>query len=229
MPALSDSDVHAWVARLGDVGLDHAAAVALLSSDERARLTRFRSSLHARRYALAHAFVRTTLASYLDADPRALGFAYGSRGKPYLSDDRSLFFNLSHSGDVVAIAVTRVGEVGIDVEIDRDVPNAGAIARELMSGEELAWLEAHHAAARSRAFLEWWTRREAAAKATGEGIAELGRSDSSLELLTRRLETQADYVAAVALTEPWYASAPTRPEDERAAHGTGGSELSWRA
>ncbi len=228
MLALSGSDVHAWVVRLGDVGLDHAAALSLLSDEERGRLARFCSPLHGRRYALAHGFVRTLLARYLDADPRALTFERGRGGKPRLAGDHTLFFNLSHSEDVVAVAVTRVGEIGIDVEVERDIPDARAIAGTLMSEADLASFERRHPTARSRAFLEWWTRREAAAKATGVGIADLGRSASSVGVVARQLETRAGCVAAIAQVEPCVVSAPTGPEHERSAHRAGAPKLGRR-
>lgn len=246
MFAPSGSDVHAWVARLCDIGLDRDAAVAMLSDDERGRLARFHSPLHRERYALAHAFVRVLLASYLDVEPKRLTLERRSGGKPFLADDRSLFFNLSHSGDVVAVAITRVGEVGIDIEVERDVPNALSIARALMPAPELASFELLSGVERSRVLLEWWTRREAVGKASGVGIVDLALSDTcagwAFDQMSAQLTTWDDCIAAIALTAPInrlrvetirvtpaaVALAPTRPEYERSAKGTVGPKLDRR-
>lgn len=247
MFAPSGSDVHAWVVRLRDIGLDQRAAVAMLSHDERARLARFHSPVHRERYALAHAFVRVLLASYIDAEPQDLTIERRSGGKPFLVDDRSLFFSLSHSEDVVAVGITRVGEVGIDIEVERNVPNALSVARALMPAPEFASFELLSGPMRSRALLEWWTRREAVAKASGVGIADLALSDTcagwAFDLLSAPLTTWEDCIAAVALTSPLRRlrvetirvtspaeceSTPPCPEHERAAEGAGGPELSRR-
>jgi phosphopantetheinyl transferase len=138
------------------------------------------------------------LAQYIDADPRRLVFQRDRGGKPRLADDGSLFFNLSHSEDVVAVAVTRIGEVGIDVEARRTIPDVLAIARALMTGAELASLERLGEPARSHAFLEWWTQREAVAKAIGVGIVDLKHLDAPAGLELRRIEPGDDCVAAIA-------------------------------
>lgn len=80
--------------------------------------------------------------------------------------------SLSHSGDLVAVAVTRGHPVGIDVE--RYVPSAEpGIPVEyglVLTPFERAMVEALPPDRQGAACLTQWTRKEAVLKATGEGL-----------------------------------------------------------
>jgi 4'-phosphopantetheinyl transferase len=125
---------------------------ALLSCDERKRAARLRSQRDRRRFIAARACLRELLGRRLDIPAAALEIRRGPRGKPQLagSDWR---FSVSHSDDVAIYAFARGREVGIDLEAVRAVPEASAIAG--------------HAFADAKAFLRWWTRKEALFKALG--------------------------------------------------------------
>ena len=71
--------------------------------------------------------------------------------------------SISHSGDVVAVAVTRAGPVGVDVE-----QFGAAIHRSGLDGlHGIRNSQRRHSAAD---FYAYWTRKEAVLKATGEGL-----------------------------------------------------------
>ena len=101
-------------------------------------------------------------------------FATGRHGKPHLPDG-DLEFNLSHSGDLALIAIARGRRVGVDVEQLRPVIGLDDVAPRVCSAAELAMLASVAEPARTHAFLGLWTRKEALAKATGEGIQGLMR------------------------------------------------------
>ena len=101
--------------------------------------------------------------------PLDLELYYGEKGKPYLRD-YPFYFNLSHSGNYVACALSRQ-EVGVDIQqykrtdIDR-------LAERFFSTEEKKALKAcHDWKEREQLFYQLWTRKEAYGKLTGEGIA----------------------------------------------------------
>ena len=62
---------------------------------------------------------------------------YGKNGKPYLKD-KSIYFNLSHSGDYVVLAVADY-EVGVDIE--KIEPYDHAIAARCFTQGESEWLQ----------------------------------------------------------------------------------------
>ncbi len=140
----------------------------ILSTDERQRADRFRFEADRRRYIISHAFLRLHLAAYLDTDPRKIAFELGAHGKPYITDT-GLRFNLSHSGDVAAMAFADGMDVGIDVEcFRRRLNDPEGIARRFFSETEFqAYLAAQN---RELTFFRIWTRKEAFIKATGEGM-----------------------------------------------------------
>jgi 4'-phosphopantetheinyl transferase len=77
--------------------------------------------------------------------------------------------SITHSGDRVAVAVTSGPAVGLDVEGDRVDVTAGLIDQALNSAERAALLTLPQES-RAAAFVTYWTRKEAALKATGEGL-----------------------------------------------------------
>ena len=82
-----------------------------------------------------------------------------------------LRFNLSHTRGLVACAVTRGQEVGVDVEDITSLAEPRVLAAQYCSTEEQDWLntttDEYEYAAR---LIELWTLKEACAKAIGDGL-----------------------------------------------------------
>lgn len=148
---------------------DHAELDAL-PADERWRAAEIVVPAVRRRFVRARAALRRVLSAATGRPPHALAIDYGAHGKPRLADHPGLHFNLSHSGELAVIATSTLGEVGIDLEALRPRPDLLPVARRFFAAEEAAMVEAFDGAARSRAFLRVWTRKEAVLKATGRGI-----------------------------------------------------------
>jgi 4'-phosphopantetheinyl transferase len=174
---LGPTDVHVRY-RLTDTStpadLDDAAG--LLSSDERDRRDRFVFPEDRRDYCLAHALVRRLVGACAGVAPGALTFDVDARGKPSpaprAGEPSDLQFNLSHTRGLVACAMARGADVGVDVErIGRDIDD-GEIARRFFSPAERRELEACGAGERARRFIDLWTLKEACLKATGAGLSE---------------------------------------------------------
>ena len=143
----------------------------LLSEDEIARADRFVLPEVRKRFVAGRGLLRVLLAGHLGTDPSALAFCYGPHGKPALEGPpHRLSFNLSHSAHMVVCAVSRSGELGIDVERLRPAVKYEAIARRFFSPHETAALLALPPASRPRAFFACWTRKEAYIKAKGGGL-----------------------------------------------------------
>lgn len=181
-PPLGPSEVHLWRVWFERPGRPLDDLLALLSADERARAERLHFERDRGYFIAGRAILRLLLAGYLHANPAELVFASGPQGKPALAGDQTgLRFNLSHSHGLALYAVTRVCEVGVDVEQARPLPDALSIARRFFSAGEYAALVALPAAQQPEAFFACWTRKEAYLKALGGGITtELARFEVSL-------------------------------------------------
>jgi 4'-phosphopantetheinyl transferase len=109
------------------------------------------------------------LGACLDLPPANLCFGRGEQGKPFLEGGISLAFNLSHTGNVAALAVAERGDVGIDVELVR--PLREPVAERFFSPAENQVLKEHADDQQEAAFYRCWTRKEAFIKALGTGLS----------------------------------------------------------
>jgi len=190
----------------------------ILDAAERERAARFRFERHRREFVAARAELRRILSEWSGMAPGDVPLAYGEAGKPRVATDAGLHFSVSHSEGLAAYAVTRACPVGVDVEHIRDVPDLDDLASRYFSPEECRRIRQESTAGRSAAFLAVWVAREAAVKATGDGIGALGgeREPSGTGVPTVvSLDLPAGFVGAVALEGR--ASVSVRGERRRSA------------
>jgi 4'-phosphopantetheinyl transferase len=168
------SVLHLWCAYPDDL-LDVTAAEAcmvLLSAKERARWQRFRFEHSRREYLATHALARTALSHYRPVAAQDWQFTANAYGKPDLSPDCGLRFNLSNSaGLAVCLVADAPAEVGVDVEVHARAEKIAEVARKVFSTEEQAQLDALAGMDRLDRCLSLWTLKEAYIKARGMGMA----------------------------------------------------------
>ena len=116
---LGGDEVQVWTATVPADEVTLTTLARLLSPAERERAARFRVSGPRHHFVFGRALMRQLLGACLRVEPAALEFGYQPRGKPFLLAPAShgdLRFNLAHSGNLVAVALTRGREVGVDIE-----------------------------------------------------------------------------------------------------------------
>jgi 4'-phosphopantetheinyl transferase len=168
---LQPDEVHVWAWALEPLPDNLDGHVALLDDAERQRMNRFHFAPDRARYAVAHGNVRRILGAYLHRPPAHLTFQEDAYGKPRLAargPEEPLAFSISHSRRVAALAVSRDGPVGVDVEDVRPIERAVAAAH--FSAAELADLDRLDAKQWPGGFYRCWTRKEAILKAEGIGL-----------------------------------------------------------
>ena len=144
--------------------------LALLDPKERARASRLTIDQPRRVFITARATLRRALGAHLDLYPAEVAFSFGPHGKPRIDPPSTLKFNLSHSGNTIAIALTEGVEIGIDVEeLARDTPTE-RLARRFFTKAEAHAVEQAGKEDRNRVFFHCWTAKEAVLKATGSGL-----------------------------------------------------------
>lgn len=163
-------DVALWLLDLGDPTCQ--ACVTALSDVERERVGRLVFDRDRRRMAAARGTLKVLLGAWVGQAPSQLRLSARDGGKPWMPDHPGVFFNLSHSQDRALIAVTHVGEVGVDLEVLRPEPGLPALAERVFTPSEQAELLSDGDAADPvQRFFRGWTRKEACLKAAGWGLA----------------------------------------------------------
>lgn len=168
-----DRDVHVWC-----VGLDLppetiAALEGLLSDDERQRAAGLRLDRDRKRFIVAHGALRVLLGHSLALNPGQVRFVTNAFGKPTLTPElgSALSFNLSHSGALALVAVASGADVGVDVEHVTGGADYLDVAQHWLSAADVVALRGLSGPRREQAFFDMWTRKEAWAKARGEGLS----------------------------------------------------------
>ena len=113
------------------------------------------------------------LARYLGVTPRSIRLGRESNGKPILitpAREPPLRFSVSHSKDRVLYALTRGGEVGVDVERFRPGLDWSGLADRFFAPEEARRLRRAGRWAGRAGFYRLWTQKEAMAKADGANL-----------------------------------------------------------
>lgn len=214
------SIVNVWLVRLIVPEPATATLTSVLDDDERQRA----DQLPAERrpgFVVAHGAARLIVGQHLSVPASRIRWERGPHGKPELAGAwrRRIRVNLSHSGDLAAVALTHWRAVGVDVQKLREVDTSGLAARFFPPTESefvAAGSTPHEQTAR---FTRLWSRKEACVKAAGGRLVtglklpvrEAGRvvRDPSGRLpepyLVQDIPAPAGYHAAVALagTEPF--------------------------
>ncbi|MDD5541795.1 MAG: 4'-phosphopantetheinyl transferase superfamily protein [Acidobacteriia bacterium] len=221
LPELQEGVIQIWTA---DLDLQSQAPTALqtvLSTDERARATRFYFDRDRNRFTATRALLRLLLGRYLKVPPQSIEFSYGPHGKPFLTEEAhsKVRFNVSHSHEKALLAFAKRFDLGVDVEHQRPERATEELAKRFFSGPEVKALKDLPVDLRTSGFFACWTRKEAFIKATGGGLSislssftvsvdprEPARlvsiqsdSEESSRWLLENLEVGSDYRAAVAV------------------------------
>lgn len=173
---LAPGEIDVWLVRLDPSGERVEQLGRSLAPDEWQRAERFRFDKHRRQYVVGRGALRTLLAGYLGTRPELVQFQYGPRGKPFLASSLAaqsggLFFNLSNSDERALVGFVRGGEIGVDIEYMKPMPDLEQIAERFFSESERKVLRELPAEKKHEAFFNCWTRKEAYLKAVGEGLA----------------------------------------------------------
>jgi len=140
----------------------------ILIQDEQLKAARFvhakdRASFLTRRTAL-----RILLSRYTDIPASEVEFIAGKNKKPELrSDSDKIRFNVSHSGELILIAISDT-EIGVDIERIESGFNYSDILKHAFSEQEINRID--EASDNRGMFFKLWTRKEALCKASSKGL-----------------------------------------------------------
>lgn len=147
------------------------AYLALLSAEEQAEARRLRQPADRDRFVLGRGLARMLLSGATGLPAAALAFRRNSHGKPRLEGSERLSFNISHSGDLVAVAIGENCDLGVDVERHRPDLDVTSLGRFIFTEAEMAAVQAEGGSARISGFFRQWVFKEALVKGLGTGLA----------------------------------------------------------
>jgi len=130
---------------------------------------------------------------------------YTSFNKPYL-ENNAIHFNISHSGELVICALTKIGAIGIDIE----KINGTKISdfKSQMTVNE--WKLINESTNANLSFFQYWTQKEAVIKTHGKGLSiplksfEVTKNKTIIEselYFLKELKINDDYCCHLALKE----------------------------
>ncbi|PYE48916.1 4'-phosphopantetheinyl transferase superfamily protein [Paenibacillus barcinonensis] len=140
-----------------------------VSEERRAQAARFVHQADAYRSVLGEVLTRITLSELTGVPAKELSFSRNAYGKPCLVHNPHVPFNVSHSGDWIALIAGGTAEVGVDVE--KIAPIDLQIAERFFSPQENAYLAAMPADQQNHTFYRLWTLKESYIKAIGTGLS----------------------------------------------------------
>ena len=213
VPPLGAGEVHVWCEDLSAASPWPPADV--LSSEERAQATRMLAPGRRDAFVRGRSALRLLVGMYLDIPAARVAVRLLEKGKPVIDQSGEappLSVSVAHSGSVLAVAVTRAGDVGVDVENEARTVDRIAIARRFFTEAESASVESLG----ESAFFALWAHKEAMLKAAGDGLtvplSEVefridGRAAPKLRRVPPSYGTDGDWTTRPLATAPSMAGA----------------------
>jgi len=168
-PEIREGDIHLWACRQDPDSDLYRLFEQSISVSERKNASFFSFEKVKQGYITSQGFLKILLAFYLGIESSEVITARQRKGKPFLLNDPTLHFNLSNSGEYVVIAISRHGEVGIDLEKIRPLNDLEDLVEKNFSPKEKEYITKIHAEKLIR-FFKLWTLKESFLKAIGEGM-----------------------------------------------------------
>lgn len=171
MLTIANNAIDLWLGKLNSINHQLQDYNLLLDKVEQAEAQNRGTALLRQQYIEVHATLRLILASYVNQPPEKIKIKKQSHGKPYLLEYPELVFNLSHSADTLIIAISKKGQMGIDIEFSKPRNNLARLVSKCFANEEALYWHNLPDQQKISMFYDFWTKKEAFVKATGRGIA----------------------------------------------------------
>ncbi len=168
------NEAHIWLARV-DVHKNNISLYkSLLPSEELVRAGKFVRRDDRDSYLLSRVALRDIVSRYLNVGFNDVSFFRNEYGKPFIAKEinrENMECNLSHSGDIVLIGMSKGGKIGIDIERIREMDEMDALVRDYFSTIEQEYFKSLSPGEKIGAFFACWSRKEAYIKARGKGLS----------------------------------------------------------
>jgi phosphopantetheinyl transferase len=160
--------VEVFYSQTRDLSLKPAELEKYLSAEEHERADRFHFQDDRDTFISSHAMLRLILSGKTGRQPAELIFSRDENNKPKL-EGNPVFFNLTHTKNAFAFAVSRYHNVGIDMEDVKRSLDFKAILKTHFTEKDQDFVTGAEGDIADR-FILLWTRKESLLKALGLGL-----------------------------------------------------------
>jgi 4'-phosphopantetheinyl transferase len=161
--------VHVWICSISAMRAQRAAMLEAITEAERARMSKFYREADQLRFLIGRCTLRREVGAWRGLAPLEVPLTFGPQGKPMITGGPHV--NVTHSGDLVGIAICDAAPVGIDIE---KAEQRHAEREGLDTFFSPAEIRAHVALpddVRETSFFHIWTSKEALLKVAATGLS----------------------------------------------------------
>jgi 4'-phosphopantetheinyl transferase len=158
------------LARISDWTGEISSAEAVLNEQDKARVARYRFAEDRTRFILGRMLLARALQECQGGPLRPLNLGQTERGRPILADKSEIQFSISHSGEIIGLALTLKFRVGIDLEAISRPADLNSLAERIFSISDHEAFQKLPEPDRPAVFFRAWTAKEAYLKALGLGL-----------------------------------------------------------
>lgn len=162
------SDVEVFFSETKDIKSRCPELKNFITRLEQSRAAKFYFDEDRETYISCHALLRLILSKKLNTDPLDILFINERNTKPGLMGN-PIYFNITHTSEAFAFAISRYHYLGIDLENSQRSIDFSSVIDTFCSERERKFILESHDDTSDRFFLIW-TRKEALLKALGTGI-----------------------------------------------------------
>lgn len=175
---LQSTQAHIWLTSVKELAPFISELSLLLSKEEAEKSQSFYFTRDKNRFIVAKSLLRCILAKYNGISIQDISYTHNQYNKPFLSaacNGRNIFFNISHSDDLILFALSKYPKTGIDIQRKNNKTDFLRIIENSFSGIEkkqlLSFPLSGQAELQKEEFFKYWVCKEAYVKAIGYGVS----------------------------------------------------------
>lgn len=166
-----------------------------VSPEKKNKVLKFRFDIDRKLSLYSEILVRCLICKTLSITNKDIEIQQDELGKPFLKNNPSLHFNLSHTKNAITVGISN-DPLGVDIEKIKAADMK--IAERFFTDNELSWIRSNNSE-QDVNFFSIWTKKEAALKSEGKGISHIKSFDVTDSYLLDHLSTIRidDYLISV--------------------------------
>ena len=166
-----EDEIHLWLFDLANIDLSGSHSI--LSATEEEQFSNIKIDEVRRSRTLSRTILRSLLSEYVHIPGALIEFEYNDLGKPSIDSNQEphVHFNLSHTEQWVAVAISQFHSIGVDLEINqrKDIV-IDRLMKRFFHENEKQIVDQLSEKEKSVIFNKAWTIKEAMVKALGKGV-----------------------------------------------------------